>query len=49
MKAEEEDWRFDEGEDISDALDISKAKRVAHEQHRVSVDFPKWMVSRLDR
>lgn len=49
MKAKEFDRKFDEGEDISDFLDLSKARRTAHELRRVNVDFPKWMIDRLDR
>jgi hypothetical protein len=49
MKAEELDQRFDAGEDISDALDVSKARRVNLEQKRVNVDFPVWMIQSLDR
>jgi macrodomain Ter protein organizer (MatP/YcbG family) len=49
MKAEEFDSKFDEGEDISRYLDISKARRPVQEQKRVNVDFPLWMVQLLDK
>lgn len=49
MKAKQFDRKFDEGADISKALDISKAKRSRQEQRRVNVDFPKWMIERLDK
>ena len=49
MKAKEFDRRFDDGEDISDALDLEKARRPAQEQRRVNVDFPLWMIESLDR
>ena len=49
MKAEEFDKRFDEGEDVSQYLDISKAKRPIQEQKRVNVDFPLWMIQFLDK
>lgn len=49
MKATELDRRFDEGEDVTDELDWSKAERPNLEQKRVNVDFPAWMVSGLDR
>lgn len=49
MKAEEFDKRFDEGEDVSQHLDISKARRPVQEQKRVKVDFPLWMIQRLDK
>jgi len=49
MKAEEFEKMFDDGEDISHLLDLSSAKRPNQEQKRVNVDFPKWMVHRLDK
>ena len=49
MKAEEFDKRFDEGEDVSQYLDISQAKRPGQEQKRVNVDFPLWMIQLLDK
>ena len=44
MKAEEFDKRFDEGEDVSQYLEISKTMRPAQEHKRVNVDFPLWMI-----
>ena len=49
MKAEEFDKKFDNGEDISDYLDMEKARRPGLEQKRVNVDFPKWMIHSLDK
>jgi hypothetical protein len=49
MKAEEFDQRFDDGEDITQYLDMSKAKRPKHFQRRVNVDFPLWMIQSLDK
>ncbi|MFC4352912.1 type II toxin-antitoxin system BrnA family antitoxin [Fodinicurvata halophila] len=49
MKANEFDRKFDEGEDVSAAVDWSKAKRVNSETRRVNVDFPAWVVESLDR
>ena len=49
MKAEELDSKFDAGEDISQYLDFSKARRPGQEQRRVNVDFPVWMVRCLDK
>ena len=48
ITAEELDRRFDDGEDISDYLDWSKAKRPLLEQRRVNVDLPAWMIDSLD-
>ena len=50
MKAKHLDKIFDEGEiDMNDYLDLSKAFRPGQEQKRVNVDFPVWMIDRLDR
>jgi predicted DNA binding CopG/RHH family protein len=49
MKARDFDKKFDSGEDITRHLDLSKARRPGHEQQRVNVDFPVWMVESLDR
>ena len=49
MKAKELDRKFDEGEDISSYLDITKARRPGQEQKRVNVDFPVWMIQLLDK
>jgi hypothetical protein len=49
MKASDFDKRFDEGGNISELLDLSRARRPGHEQKRVNVDFPVWMIERLDR
>jgi hypothetical protein len=49
MKTEEFDKKFDSGEDVSEHLDFSKARRPGREQKRVNVDFPLWMVQSLDR
>lgn len=49
MKAKEFDRKFNEGDDIISALDLSKAKRVMQTQKRVNVDFPNWMIESLDK
>ena len=49
MKAEKFDKLFDEGKDITHLLDLSSARRPNQELKRVNVDFPIWMVNRLDR
>jgi hypothetical protein len=49
MKASEFDKNFDEGSDIQNVLDLSKAKRSMQDQKRVNVDFPAWMIESLDR
>ncbi len=49
MKAKEFDKKFDEGEDITKYLDVSKARKPGQEQKRVNVDFPAWMIRLLDK
>ncbi len=49
MKAKTLDRMFDAGEDITEHLDLSKARREGNEAKRVNVDFPVWMVKSLDR
>jgi len=49
MKAREFDKRFDNGEDISKYLDMTKARRPEQEHKRVNVDFPLWMIHLLDK
>lgn len=40
--------RFDDGEDITEFLDLSTAKRINTEVKRVNVDFPIWVINNLD-
>jgi hypothetical protein len=49
MTASELDKRFDDGEDITSELDLTKVRRPNREQRRVNVDFPTWMIDSLDR
>ena len=49
MKAKEIEKKFNKGEDITEYLDISKARRPEQEQKRVNVDFPLWMIQQLDK
>jgi len=49
LKAKTLDARFDRGEDITSALDLSGARRPLQEQRRVNVDLPTWMIESLDR
>ncbi len=48
MKAIEFDRKFDDGEDIDDQVDWSRARRPNPRMKRVNVDFPIWMVEGLD-
>ena len=49
MKAKDLDELFDKGEDITPHLDLSTSKRPGHQQRRVNVDFPEWMIKSLDK
>jgi len=49
ITAEEFDKKFDDGEDISEYIDWSSARRINKEAKRVNVDFPVWMVEAMDR
>jgi hypothetical protein len=49
MKATEFDAKFDSGEDITEFLELSQVQRPGHQQKRVNVDFPTWMIKALDR
>ena len=48
MKASELDQRFDDGEDVLEYFDLDTLNRPGLETKRVNVDFPQWMVDKLD-
>jgi len=49
LTAEELDALHDSGKDMSEYIDYSASRRPGLEAQRVNVDFPQWMVGRLDR
>lgn len=50
MKAKDLDKIFDEGNvDFTEYLELSKAFKPGQEQKRVNVDFPVWMLEKIDR
>lgn len=49
MKAHDFEKHFDDSEDITQHLDLSRARRPEQEQKRVNVDFPVWMIQQLDK
>ncbi len=49
MKAKEFDKKFESGEDMTNDLDFSKARRINQEPKRVNIDFPAWVVAKLDK
>lgn len=48
MTAQEFERRFDEGEDITPYIDDSSIRRPGLEARRVNVDFPEWIIQKLD-
>ena len=48
MTAQEFEKRFDEGEDITPFIDRSSIRRPGMEARRVNVDFPEWIIEKLD-
>lgn len=49
ITAEEFDEIFDRGEEnIVHYLDLRSVRRINQEPQRVNIDFPKWVVKRLD-
>jgi hypothetical protein len=50
ITAEEFDEIFDKGEqDIIQYLDLKSVRRINEVPQRVNIDFPRWVVHRLDR
>ena len=48
MTAQEFEQRFDEGEDITPFIDKYSIRRPGVAPRRVNVDFPEWMIEKLD-
>jgi len=48
MTAKEFESRFDRGESVLKYFDLSRATRPGHVKKRVNVDFPVWMINRLN-
>ena len=49
MKAKTLDKKFDDGKSVLKHFDLFKTTRPGLEQKRVNVDFPVWMIQRLDK
>ncbi|MFZ5774790.1 MAG: type II toxin-antitoxin system BrnA family antitoxin [Thermodesulfobacteriota bacterium] len=49
MKAKDFDERFEAGEDVSAFLDLSRARRPEQESKRVNIDFPVWVIQKVDK
>lgn len=48
MTAKEFEKHFDEGEDITPYIEKSSVRRPGLEARRVNVDFPEWIIEKLD-
>lgn len=49
MTTAEFDRRFDEGKDLGDAVDWSRAQRPGLKKKRVYIALPLWAVEKIDR
>lgn len=49
MKAHEFDEKFDNGDNITENLDLSSVKRINYNQKRINIDIPIWMIEKLDK
>jgi hypothetical protein len=50
MKAKDLDKIFDKGDvDFTEHLDLARAFKPGQEQKRVNVDFPVWMLDKIDK
>jgi predicted DNA binding CopG/RHH family protein len=49
MKASELDNKFDLGQNITDALDLSNSKRINLKAKRINLDVPEWMITKVDK
>ena len=48
IKANKLDEMFDRGDDITEHMDLSSIRRPNRKAKRVNIDFPTWVVNRLD-
>ena len=49
IKAEEFDKKFNEGEDVTEYLNLQDIRKPLLTTKRVNVDFPQWMIDSLDK
>jgi len=49
MKAKDFDKKFEAGEDITVHLDLSRVRRPEQDSKRVNIDFPVWVVQKVDK
>ena len=48
MKAEEFDAKFDAGEDLTEFMDFSTARRPNREKQKIELNLPIWMIRQLE-
>ncbi len=49
ISASEFDQKFDNGDDMTEFLDLNHVSKPGNHPKRITVDFPEWMVKDLDR
>jgi len=49
ITASEFDQKFDQGDDMTEFLDMDNASKPGHPSKSITVDFPDWMVKDLER
>ncbi|WP_200763253.1 type II toxin-antitoxin system BrnA family antitoxin [Nitrosophilus alvini] len=49
MKAAEFDKKFDENESVIEDLDLKKIKKPNLQIKRINIDFPLWLVEKIDK
>ena len=49
ITAAEFDRKFDNGEDMTEFLDLDNVSKPGNHPQRITIDFPEWMVIDLDR
>jgi predicted DNA binding CopG/RHH family protein len=47
--AENLERKFDQGGDVMDYFDLTKASRPLLEKERITLDIPHWMILKIDR
>jgi hypothetical protein len=48
-KASDFDKKFDDGDNVTEELDLSQARRPAEDQKHIDMEIPVWMLDALDR
>ncbi len=48
MKAIDFEEKFDNGEDLTEYLDLNQSVRTNHHPKRINIDVPLWMLQKID-